>query len=159
MTAFSARIDDRYNRKKRTAPKNAWRHAKPARIALHGMTAFCSGSCTFGVPKGIVCFELRKLRHGSGYAQNSRSCTCRQQSALRTEMRAKHEPHGVLPHLGFTRSFARALTAFWSRKKQRHIKMRRMHCALCRDWRFQQTAHGSGTAKGTTILFLHGIRF
>ena len=21
--------------------------------------------------------------------------------------------------------------------------MRRMHCALCRDWRFQQTAHGS----------------
>ena len=31
--------------------------------------------------------------------------------------------------------------------------MRRMHCALCRDWRFQQTAHGSGTAKGTTIRF------
>ena len=26
--------------------------------------------------------------------------------------------------------FRRALTAFWSRKKQRHIKMRRMHYAL-----------------------------
>ena len=31
--------------------------------------------------------------------------------------------------------------------------MRRMHCALCRDWRFQQTAHGSGTAKGTDTFF------
>lgn len=31
--------------------------------------------------------------------------------------------------------------------------MRRMHCALCRDWRFQQTAHGSGTAKGTYDTF------
>ena len=49
--------------------------------------------------------------------------------------------------------------AFWSRKKQRYIKMRRMHCALCRDWRFQQTAHGSGTAKGTTIRFLRSTRF
>ena len=66
--------------------------------------------------------------------------------------------------MGFTSSrlyaiFRRALTAFWSRKKQRHIKMRRMHCALCRDWRFQQTAHGSGTAKGTTIRFLRSTRF
>lgn len=38
-------------------------------------------------------------------------------------------------------------------------QMRRMHCALCRDWRFQQTAHGSGTAKGTTIRFLRSTRF
>ena len=65
----------------------------------------------------------------------------------------------VFYRISALRDLSPALTTFWSRKKQRYIKMRRMHCALCRDWRFQQTVHGSGTAKGTTIRFLHGIRF
>lgn len=52
-----------------------------------------------------------------------------------------------------------AYGTFWSRKKQRFIKMKQVRCALCRDWRFQRTAHGSGTAKGTTIRFLRSTRF
>lgn len=41
----------------------------------------------------------------------------------------------------------------WSRKKQRHIKMRRMHCALCLDWRFSADGARLGYGKGYYDMF------